>query len=75
MANPSSEPRVLPLEKHQIRWAVHEYYDRDGGMSAWHAFDRWLSQVKAKARKEGRLSAETSRRLPNPYKESSWGRR
>ena len=71
MANPSSEPRVLPLEKHQVRWAVHEYYDRDGGMSAWHAFDRWLSQVKAKAWKEGRLSAETSRRLPNPYKESS----
>lgn len=75
MANPSSEPRVLPLEKHQIRWAVHEYYDRDGGMSAWHTFDRWLGQVKAKAWKEGRLSAETSRRLPNPYKESSWGRR
>ena len=43
MANPSSEPRVLPLEMRQIRWAVHEYYDRDGGMSAWHAFDRWLS--------------------------------
>jgi hypothetical protein len=45
--------KEYPLNRHQIRWAVHEYFDEPDDDSAWRAFDRWYQQIKKDSFEEG----------------------
>ncbi|WP_144418896.1 hypothetical protein [Bifidobacterium actinocoloniiforme] len=67
MTSPSSDALARPLTRHAIRTAVHDQFDAPRSMSAWHAFDTWLRQVREQAWEEGRQAGQRSILPPNPY--------